>query len=133
MRQDEHICVQVAAFDEPALRVLRAATRDRASRLGEPRLRHVQIGTIAGEEIPLRGDMFRSSGLELLGSGIGSLALSDMIAAAGELLAAAPEAGFDAPFTSLPLERLDEAWNGAPDTRYILLPGARRRLPLPGA
>ena len=107
----------------PALRVLHAATQGRGSPLGEPRLRYVQIGTIAGDEIPLRGDMFRSSGLELIGSGIGSIAVADLIAGAGELLAAAPDAGFDTPFTSLPLSRIDEAWGGAPDTRFILMPG----------
>lgn len=110
-------------WGDPALRALRAATQGRGSRLGEPRLRYVQIGTIAGDEIPLRGDMFRSTGLELLGSGIGSLPVADLIAGAGELLAAAPAAGFDTSFVSLPLDRIDEAWSGSPETRFILMPG----------
>jgi NADPH:quinone reductase-like Zn-dependent oxidoreductase len=59
-------------WGEPASRVIGAATKNRGSRTGERRLRYVQLGTLAGDEIPLRGDALRSSGLELLGSGIGS-------------------------------------------------------------
>ncbi|WP_437959140.1 zinc-binding alcohol dehydrogenase family protein [Sorangium sp. So ce119] len=109
-------------WGEPALRVLRAATKDRGSRAGEPRLRYVQLGTVAGDEIPVRGDMLRSTGLELIGSGIGSVAVKELLAGAGELLAAAPAAGFDASFTRLPLRAVVDAWNGAPDVRYILVP-----------
>lgn len=109
-------------WGEPAARVLAAATRGRASRSGEPRLRYVQLGNIAGESIAMRADMFRSSGLELLGSGIGSVALRELVLGAGELLAAAAPARFDVPFTSLPLHAIAEAWSGAPDVRYILAP-----------
>jgi NADPH:quinone reductase-like Zn-dependent oxidoreductase len=110
-------------WGEPAVRALRAATKDRGSRAGEPRLRYVQLGTMAGDEIPIRGDMLRSTGLELIGSGIGSVAVKELLAGAGELLAAAPAAGFNAPFTSLPLRAVADAWNGDPDVRYILVPG----------
>jgi NADPH:quinone reductase-like Zn-dependent oxidoreductase len=110
-------------WGEPAVRALRAATKDRGSRAGEPRLRYVQLGTTAGDEIPVRGDMLRSTGLELIGSGIGSVAIKELLVGAGELLAAAPAAGFNAPFTSLPLRAVADAWNGDPDVRYILAPG----------
>ncbi|WP_437966022.1 zinc-binding alcohol dehydrogenase family protein [Sorangium sp. So ce260] len=109
-------------WGEPAVRVLRAATKDRGSRAGEPRLRYVQLGTVAGDEISIRGDMLRSTGLELIGSGIGSVAVKELLAGAGELLAAAPAAGFDAPFTSLPLRAVADAWSGDPDVRYLLVP-----------
>jgi NADPH:quinone reductase-like Zn-dependent oxidoreductase len=109
-------------WGEPASRVLRAATADRGSRTGEPRLRYVQLGTMAGAEISIRGDMLRSSGLELMGSGVGSVAVADLIAGAGELLAAAPAAGFDTDFETLALGRIAEAWNGDPQRRYVMLP-----------
>ncbi len=111
-------------WGEPALRVLTAATKGRGSRAGEPRLRYVQLGTSAGDEIPIRGDMLRSTGLELIGSGIGSVSVTDFAVSAGELLAAAPAAGFATPFTSLPLPAVSDAWNGDPNVRYILTPGA---------
>jgi NADPH:quinone reductase-like Zn-dependent oxidoreductase len=110
-------------WGEPASRVLRAATQGRGSRSGEPRLRYVQLGTMAGDEIPVRGDMLRSTGLELIGSGIGSVAVEELLAGAGELLTAAATADFDVPFTSLPLRAVADAWHGAPDVRHILTPG----------
>lgn len=110
-------------WGEPAVRVLQAATRDRGSRLGEPRLRYVQLGTMAGAEIPIRGDMLRSTGLELMGSGIGSVAVADLLACAGELLAAAPAAGFDTDFTSVSLDKIGEAWNDSSNRRYVVLTG----------
>ncbi|MFC6183023.1 quinone oxidoreductase family protein [Pseudoxanthomonas japonensis] len=107
-------------WGEPAVRVLKAATHNRAARTGEPRMRYVQIGTSAGDEVPLRGDMLRSSGLELIGSGIGSVSVSDFMAGAAELLAAASAAGFDTPFNSVPLHSIADAWHGDTDTRYIV-------------
>jgi NADPH:quinone reductase-like Zn-dependent oxidoreductase len=109
-------------WGDPASRILRAATANRGSRTGEPRLRYVQLGTMAGEEISIRGDMLRRSGLELMGSGVGSVTIADLIAGAGELLAAAPAAGFDTPFESVPLHAIGDIWKGDPDTRYIFLP-----------
>jgi NADPH:quinone reductase-like Zn-dependent oxidoreductase len=109
-------------WGEPAVRVLRAATEDRGSRGGEPRLRYVQIGNDAGAEIPVRGDMLRSTGLELMGSGIGSVSVEELLVGAGELLAAAPAAGFDAPFTTMPLRSVTDVWNADPAVRWILTP-----------
>jgi len=109
-------------WGEPASRILRAAAGNRGSRMGEPRLRYVQLGTVAGEEIPLRGDLLRGSGLELMGSGIGSVSIQDLLAGAGELLAAAPGAGFTPPYASIPLDKVAEAWSGDPDVRYIIQP-----------
>lgn len=109
-------------WGEPARRLLAAAAGNRGSRAGEPRLRYVQLGTAAGDEIPLRGDMLRSSGLELLGSGIGSVSVRDLLLGAGELLAAAPAAGFVPQFTSVPLDEVGDAWIGEPGVRYIIHP-----------
>jgi NADPH:quinone reductase-like Zn-dependent oxidoreductase len=109
-------------WGEPASRLLKAAASKRGSPAGEPRLRYVQLGTLAGDEIPLRGDMLRSSGLELLGSGIGSVAVKELLAGAGELLAAAPAAAFAPPFKTLPLSKVAEAWSGDPGSRYIIQP-----------
>lgn len=109
-------------WGEPASRVIAAATRNRGSRLGEPRVRYVQLGTVAGDEISLRGDAFRGSGLELMGSGIGSVAIRELLAGARELLTETNKAGFDAPVTTLPLTAVAEAWAGPSDVRYILSP-----------
>ena len=78
---------------------------------------------MAGDEISVRGDMLRSTGLELIGSGIGSVASKSCWPVLGELLTAAATADFDVPFTSLPLRAVADAWNGAPEVRHILTPG----------
>lgn len=109
----------------PASRIIAAATRKRGSPGGEPRLRYVQLGTVAGDEIALRGDSLRSSGLELIGSGIGSVAIRDLLNGAQELLSVAGQAGFHTPVTALPLEQVADAWAGPMDTRYVLLPAGR--------
>lgn len=106
----------------PALTLLRAATDGRGTMAGEPRLRYVQLGTAAGAEIPLRGDMLRSTGLELIGSGIGSVSLGELLMSAGELLAAAPTAGFRVPFESAPLSAVADVWNETSGPRCLLLP-----------
>lgn len=110
-------------WGEPAARVIAAAASNRGSRSGEPRLRYVQLGTIAGDQIALRGDALRSSGLELLGSGIGSVAIDQLLQGAEELLAAAPGAGFEAYVETLPLSDVAAAWAGDPAVRYILTSG----------
>jgi len=109
-------------WGEPARRVIAAATTNRGSGAGEPRMRYVQLGTVAGDEISLRGDALRSSGIELMGSGIGSVAVQELLSGARELLGAATAAGFDAPVTTCPLAAVAEAWVGPSDVRYILCP-----------
>jgi NADPH:quinone reductase-like Zn-dependent oxidoreductase len=109
-------------WGEPATRVIAAATKNRGSRTGEPRVRYVQLGTMAGNEISIRGDAFRSSGLELMGSGIGSVSIKELLTGARELLTTISTAGFDAPVTTLPLTAVTEAWTRPSDVRYIISP-----------
>lgn len=109
-------------WGEPAMAVLKAAATDRGGRGGEPRLRYVQIGNSAGPEISLRADMLRSSGLELIGSGIGSVAVKELLAGAAELLSAAANANFTPGFTSVPLTNVAQVWNDDSGVRYIVRP-----------
>ncbi|MDG2522575.1 hypothetical protein P7B02_13580 [Caulobacter segnis] len=109
-------------WGDPARRMINAAAQRRASRTGEPRLRYVQLGSIAGDEISLRADSLRGSGLELLGSGIGSVSVHDFIAGAGELLAEAARMSFSAPARLLPLSQAARAWEGPEGVRYLLTP-----------
>lgn len=80
----------------------RRPTQIRGSGTGEPRVRYVQLGTVAGDDISLRGDAVRGSGLELMGSGIGRVAIRELLAGARELLMETNKAGLDAPVTTLP-------------------------------
>lgn len=110
-------------WGEPASRVIAGATTGRGSRQGEPRLRFVQMGSIAGETISLSAHSLRSSGLEILGSGIGSVSMNDLVGGAGQLLAATPAGKFDTPVSTFPLASVSEAWlDESDDRRLVLLP-----------
>ena len=84
-----------------------------------PRIRFVTVGSMAGENITLPSGILRSSAIELLGSGIGSLSKADMenfysrvlpemfqLAAAGDL---------HLPTETAPLSEIAQAWNKTVD------------------
>lgn len=79
-------------------------------------VRFVQIGSLSGNEITLHSKLLRSSGLTLMGSGLGSLSNAELIASVGELLQAAAESDFSIPFTARPLSEVNVAWS-EDDTR----------------
>lgn len=54
--------------------------------------------------------MLRSAPLQLLGSGIGSLSMAQLLAATGEMLQAAAAGGFTIATTPLPLREVATAW-----------------------
>jgi NADPH:quinone reductase-like Zn-dependent oxidoreductase len=94
----------------PALRILEAiALRDHHS--NQPRIRFVQIGSIAGPELSLPAATLRSTGLELLGSGIGSVSREELIVVCGEFLNASLSAKLDVPTRSVPLTEVESTWN----------------------
>lgn len=94
----------------------------RTSQEGVP-VRFVQIGSLSGADITLPGGALRSSGLQLMGSGIGSVPFPRMLASIQGVLAAAPSAGFTVASRSVPLAEVARAW-AAKDTgaRIVLRP-----------
>ena len=74
-------------------------------------LRFVQIGSISGANITLSSDVLRSSAIEILGSGFGSIRLDDFLRAIGELLRAAAPAGFRIETRTVPLSEVEQAWS----------------------
>lgn len=82
-------------------------------------IRFVQVGSISGADIALPSAVLRSSAIELMGSGLGSMDLSRVIAAVGGMLEAAAQDGFRLPFQAAPLEQIEALWNSA-DARVVL-------------
>jgi NADPH:quinone reductase-like Zn-dependent oxidoreductase len=78
---------------------------------GEPRIRYVQIGSASGQTISLAGGALRGSGLELIGSGIGSISYANLLKAIGDLLQAAVPAGFSVETESVSLSEIASGWN----------------------
>ncbi|WP_420963782.1 zinc-binding alcohol dehydrogenase family protein [Brucella sp. IR073] len=105
-----------------AERVLTAAMAGRGSPTGEPRRIYMVLGTLGGATVPLSGYGLQSSGLDILGSGIGSVPVRDYLASAGELMAAAQEAGWAPPCEVMPLADIASVWKRSSDVRYIMRP-----------
>ncbi len=76
---------------------------------GRP-VRYVQVGSLAGADIALNGAVLRSAPLVLMGSGIGSLSMPQLLAATGEMLQAAVPGKFTIATTPRPLQEIAAAW-----------------------
>ncbi|HET6473663.1 MAG TPA: zinc-binding alcohol dehydrogenase family protein [Pseudomonadales bacterium] len=86
-------------------------------------IRFVQIGSIGGTNVSLPGAVLRSSALQLMGSGIGSVPLPKLLGSIRAALTVAPSAGFEIATRALPLREVANAW-AAPDgdARIVLIP-----------
>jgi NADPH:quinone reductase-like Zn-dependent oxidoreductase len=76
----------------------------------EARLRFVQIGSISGATIALPGAALRSSGLELLGSGLGSCSLPELVGSIGALMKVVIPARLAIETETLPLAEVETGW-----------------------
>lgn len=88
----------------------------RAGRDAAP-LRFVQVGSVAGADITLPGAVLRSSAIELMGSGIGSIPFDRLGAAIGAVLRAVKPAGLQIAVTPVPLADVEQAWPRDDSTR----------------
>ncbi len=77
---------------------------------GPERVRFVQIGAMSGGTISLPSAPLRASGLEILGSGLGSYPVADTRAGIGEFLRAIPSAGFRLKVATHPLAEVGRFW-----------------------
>ncbi|MGG7976287.1 zinc-binding alcohol dehydrogenase family protein [Klebsiella aerogenes] len=77
---------------------------------GDKPVRYVQVGSLAGADIALNGAVLRAAPLQLMGSGIGSLTMPQLLAATGEMLQAAVPGQFTIATTPLPLRDVATAW-----------------------
>ena len=86
-------------------------------------IRVVQIGAMSGNDIRLPGAALRSSALQLMGSGIGSVPQPRILAAIRGVLEAAPRAGLRIATRAVPLSEVGTAWS-APDlaSRIVFVP-----------
>ncbi|ORM62482.1 alcohol dehydrogenase [Pantoea rodasii] len=92
-------------WGQSALDIMQAAVA------GEEKVvRFVQIGSLSGQEITLHSKLLRSSGLTLMGSGLGSVSNADLIACISEMLNAAAESDFSIAFQMRPLSEVAQAW-----------------------
>jgi NADPH:quinone reductase-like Zn-dependent oxidoreductase len=76
----------------------------------ETPMRFVQIGSISGQTIPLAATTIRSSTLELIGSGIGSVPLDRMCHAIAAVFAATVSNRFEIAAKAIPLAEVASHW-----------------------
>jgi NADPH:quinone reductase-like Zn-dependent oxidoreductase len=73
-------------------------------------IRFIQVGAASGSDITLPSAALRSSAIELMGSGLGSIPLDRMLACVGALLQAAGPGGFEIATTPVSLSEVERAW-----------------------
>jgi NADPH:quinone reductase-like Zn-dependent oxidoreductase len=83
-------------------------------------IRFVEIGAVTGGQVSLRADVLRSTPMEIMGSGLGSVPGPRFVAAIGAVLAAAKPAGLRIATRAVPLAEIQSAWAPAEDTRRIV-------------
>ncbi|WFS00303.1 quinone oxidoreductase family protein [Rhizobium tumorigenes] len=89
--------------------------------------RFVQVGSITGSDINLSASILRSSAIDLMGSGIGSVPPKRFLHVLGEVLKAAAGGRFQIAFKPVPFSEFDEAYPlDASTCRTVFkMPGAR--------
>ena len=103
----------------PSAEQIIAAITGHGAPEGEPRIRFVQVGSMAGPSISLPAGALRSSGLELLGTGLGSISHARLVANIGELMAAVIPGGLQVNAEPVPLRDVEQAWNSDAGGRLV--------------
>jgi NADPH:quinone reductase-like Zn-dependent oxidoreductase len=86
------------------------------------RIRYIQIGNSAGPNISLAAAALRSSGLELYGSGFGSVSMDKLFASLRAILASAAKEPFQFKCTTAPLRDVEKLWNSKEEARLVFVP-----------
>jgi NADPH:quinone reductase-like Zn-dependent oxidoreductase len=86
---------------------------------GPARVRYVQIGSMAGSSITLPSAPLRSSGLEIVGSGLGSVPRDRLIACIRDFLKAVVPAGFTIETRTMPLAEVAAGWSLSGPARVV--------------
>lgn len=83
------------------------------------RIRFVQIGALSGATIPLPATALRSSGIELLGSGLGSLSHAALMQVISDLMHAVVSAQLNIDAKPVPLTDVAAAWTNNQSGRIV--------------
>jgi NADPH:quinone reductase-like Zn-dependent oxidoreductase len=83
-------------------------------------IRFVQIGAMAGQIISLPGAALRSSGLELMGTGLGSVSNPRLVQVIGEVMRAFRSAGMKIEVEAMPMTDVEAAWHRNTPRRVVL-------------
>ncbi len=104
----------------PSAEALLGGAQGRGGMGGEPRIRYVQIGSISGETISLSASLLRSSGLEVMGSGLGSLSAAAIVQALKKMFEAAASTGLKIEMEVVPLSEVEAKWGSMESGRRMV-------------
>jgi NADPH2:quinone reductase len=104
----------------PSAEMLLAAAKGHGAPKGERRIRYVQIGSMSGETISLQGGALRSSGVELMGSGLGSLSAAAIVESLKKMYDVAASTGLRIDTEVVPLSEVETAWGRAESGRRMV-------------
>ncbi|WP_280300866.1 quinone oxidoreductase family protein [Nocardia abscessus] len=107
-------------WGEPSARAMTAMITARRDR-GAP-LDWIQIGSVAGQTIPVHSSLLRAARLQICGSGIGSVSSRDFLAELPELAVAVHTGVIDVQARPVPLAQVTETWSAQTDDRIVYLP-----------
>ena len=83
-------------------------------------IRFVQIGSVTGGQIALQSDVLRSTPIEVMGSGLGSVPGPRFFAAIAAVFAAAKPAGFQIAARAVPLAEIESAWTESDGAQRVV-------------
>jgi NADPH2:quinone reductase len=106
-------------WGSPAAALLEAIAKKGPGK-SAPRVRYIQIGSMAGPTVELAAATLRSSGLELLGSGFGSASMDQIQLAITEFFALAAKEPFHFVIRRVPLSEVAAAWNAPEENERIV-------------
>ena len=96
-----------------------AAISGAGNRVPGERVRFVQLGSLAGHTITLPGTALRSSGLELMGSGLGSVSKQRLVAIIGDMLRVFRSANLTIDAEPVALTDVAGAWHRKTPRRMV--------------
>jgi NADPH2:quinone reductase len=106
-------------WGEPAECVLEAISQ-KGLRHAASRIRYLQIGSTAGPTISLSAATLRSSGLELLGSGFGSVSIEGIFKALGQFFEEAARKPFQVEIETAPLKEVEARWSASTSGKRLV-------------
>lgn len=103
----------------PVMEAFFAAAAGSGTGQAAPPLRVVNIGALGGPTLTLPAGAMRSSGVELLGSGIGSASHAEILSATGQMFDAIAPAGLRIDTETAPLAQVESAWSRQSPGRMV--------------
>lgn len=92
--------------------IMQAATSHAPGEAAQ-RIRFVNIGSLGGLNINLPAGLLRSTGLELMGSGLSSVSNADLVRCIGEMFKVMRHIGLEIDAVSRPLTEVEQVWTNS--------------------